>query len=111
MPTQTQEVKRLTPAFIEEQKERINSLLKANQANIPLLEDNTRNRELTDGEVITSVRAKVRAEQKVVALKVSLERIKNDRYGICLSCGHEIATERLKAVPETTICTDCIQKK
>lgn len=40
-------------------------------------------------------------------LKAALRRLENDSYGICASCGENIAGERLDALPETTFCVDC----
>ena len=35
-------------------------------------------------------------------------RIENDEFGYCLSCGEEISQKRLKARPETSLCTECM---
>ena len=40
-------------------------------------------------------------------LKAALQRLNNDSYGICASCGEDIAEERLDALPETTFCVKC----
>ena len=40
-------------------------------------------------------------------LKAALRRFEDDNYGICASCGEDIAGERLDALPETTFCVDC----
>lgn len=50
-------------------------------------------------------------EQKLTHLRrieEALDRIENGRYGICLRCGREIPAERLKAIPETALCVDCL---
>ncbi len=43
-------------------------------------------------------------EMKLKDVSDALEKIKNGNYGICESCGKEIETERLKAVPEAKFC-------
>lgn len=37
----------------------------------------------------------------------ALERIAQDSYGVCASCGKDIAPARLEARPESTLCIDC----
>ena len=37
----------------------------------------------------------------------ALQRIDNDRYGRCLSCGQPIAPKRLEALPWVTFCILC----
>lgn len=38
----------------------------------------------------------------------SLEKVKNDTYGICEKCGKIIDSERLQALPMATFCIACI---
>ena len=40
-------------------------------------------------------------------LNEALQRIEEGTYGICISCGKEIPTERLEAVPHTQLCVPC----
>ena len=40
-------------------------------------------------------------------LKAALQRIDDDSYGRCDSCGEAIAERRLNALPETTFCVNC----
>jgi DnaK suppressor protein len=37
----------------------------------------------------------------------ALEKLGTDRYGVCESCGQEIAEARLEARPEARLCIDC----
>ena len=48
-----------------------------------------------------------REEKYLKQLNDAMERINNESYGICRSCGKVIGKERLEAVPTTTICYDC----
>lgn len=43
----------------------------------------------------------------LTAVNEALEKINNGTYGICDVCGGKIQTERLEAVPYTTLCRDC----
>lgn len=40
-------------------------------------------------------------------LDAALQRIDEDRYGVCVSCKELIARERLEAVPHTQLCFRC----
>ena len=37
----------------------------------------------------------------------ALERLENDTYGICESCGEDISIKRLEARPVATLCIEC----
>lgn len=37
----------------------------------------------------------------------ALERLANNEFGICASCGEEILKERLELDPSTPVCLDC----
>jgi DnaK suppressor protein len=50
-----------------------------------------------------------RERVKMSAIDDALERIGEGSYGVCESCGLEIAEERLEALPFTRLCRDCQQ--
>lgn len=51
-------------------------------------------------------------ERKLIGkINEALERIETKEYGICEDCGEDIAEERLKARPVTTLCIDCKKKQ
>jgi RNA polymerase-binding transcription factor DksA len=61
--------------------------------------------ELEDDEVLEGIgRASLR---EVRLLEAALDRIANGTYGICESCGAQIATARLDVVPYAVLCRDC----
>ena len=37
----------------------------------------------------------------------ALEKIKNNKYGVCEKCNKEISEERLQACPEARVCMKC----
>ncbi|MCA9572414.1 MAG: TraR/DksA family transcriptional regulator, partial [Myxococcales bacterium] len=41
------------------------------------------------------------------AIRAALGRLDAGTYGVCLSCGADIAAGRLAAIPEVALCTDC----
>ena len=41
----------------------------------------------------------------------ALVRIEKGEYGICESCGNDIPTARLDALPYATLCVDCARKR
>ena len=57
------------------------------------------------------LRIRDREAKLIKKIKAALERIENDAYGICESCGEDISLERLKARPVTTQCIDCKSKE
>lgn len=50
-----------------------------------------------------------RERMKVKQIDDALERMKDGSYGVCESCGLEVAEERLTAMPFTRLCRDCQQ--
>ena len=50
-----------------------------------------------------------RERVKLKQIDDALERLDNGNYGVCESCGLEIAEERLLAMPFTRLCRDCQQ--
>ncbi len=48
---------------------------------------------------------------KIKQIDDALERIQEGDYGICDSCGMEIAEERLRTLPFTRLCRDCQQEQ
>jgi RNA polymerase-binding transcription factor DksA len=52
-----------------------------------------------------------RAARRVDAIQRALERAVQGRLSVCDSCGRPIALERLRALPETTLCVDCARAR
>ena len=51
-------------------------------------------------------------EQDVLyEIEEALKRIEEGTYGDCLECGKKIILQRLKAVPYTSFCVTCQEKK
>lgn len=48
-----------------------------------------------------------RLEQKLEDIEYALRTAKKGAYGICERCGKPIDPERLKVMPETTLCVKC----
>ena len=57
------------------------------------------------------LRIRDREAKLIKKIKAALDRIENDTYGICDSCGEDITLKRLKARPVTTQCIDCKSKE
>ena len=45
---------------------------------------------------------------EIAALRAAIGRIDAGHYGKCNACGEEISAARLAAMPEATLCTDCM---
>jgi len=41
----------------------------------------------------------------------ALERLDEDRFGLCEECEHEIAVDRLRAIPYASLCVDCKRRQ
>lgn len=47
------------------------------------------------------------AQNEIRAIHAALSRIDEGEYGFCVTCGSEIAPERLDVVPATPFCQSC----
>jgi RNA polymerase-binding transcription factor len=65
--------------------------------------------ERQNDEVIQAIGNESREELNKVS--IALERIASDEYDTCSQCGGDIALERLKAVPYTSLCIECASNK
>ena len=50
---------------------------------------------------------KVELERRIENIKEALERLERGLYGVCERCGEEIDPERLRILPDTTLCVRC----
>jgi DnaK suppressor protein len=48
-----------------------------------------------------------RNEQHLAQVDAAIARLDAGTYGICASCGRQIAPERLEAIPWAALCIDC----
>lgn len=52
--------------------------------------------------------AKIRRIKQLIAdIEHALEKIAKGTYGVCDDCGKPIASERLKVIPQASLCLDC----
>lgn len=61
--------------------------------------------DLSDDEALAGVSDVLRRE--IADIRAALARIEDGSYGICSSCGEEIAPARLEALPTATRCIRC----
>ena len=57
------------------------------------------------------LRIRDREHKLIKKIKKALDRIENNTFGICETCGEDISIQRLKARPVTTQCIDCKTKE
>ena len=57
------------------------------------------------------LRIRDREHKLIKKIKKALDRIDNGTFGICESCGEDIAIKRLKARPVTSQCIECKSKE
>ncbi|MFH2059599.1 MAG: RNA polymerase-binding protein DksA [Pseudomonadota bacterium] len=64
-------------------------------------------------EIDQSLRLRIRSRESLLIKKIrqALERVENNSYGICESCGDDISIKRLEARPVTTKCIDCKEEE
>lgn len=62
--------------------------------------------EMSDDDALTSEDELVMRE--IATVRAAIGRIDVGHYRQCLSCGADIAPARLAAMPEATLCTDCM---
>ena len=48
-----------------------------------------------------------RESKLIKKIKMALDRIEDNTFGVCEKCGEDISIARLKARPVTTLCIDC----
>ena len=58
-------------------------------------------------EFAFELRTRDRERKLITKISTSIEKIKQDDYGWCESCGDEIGVKRLEARPTATHCIDC----
>jgi len=63
--------------------------------------------EREDDEVLEKL--EMEAIEEIAAIKAALIRIDEGTYGVCTTCGEDIAEERLKALPFANKCVNCAQ--
>ncbi len=50
-------------------------------------------------------------EARLGRLRYAMGRIDRDEFGVCKICEEDIAYERLKILPESTICIECAKER
>ena len=64
-----------------------------------------------DNEVHVNIRLRQTDAKLLRAIEAALARIENGSFGVCTQCEEEISTARLQAVPWTSVCVACKEKK
>ena len=64
-----------------------------------------------DNEVHVNLRLLQIDAKLLRAIEAAIERVESGSYGICTNCEEEISHARLKAVPWTSVCIACKEKK
>ncbi len=86
-----------------EEVDRTVSHMKDEAANFPDPAD----RATQEEEFSLELRTRDRERKLIKKIEQTLERLDNDDYGYCDSCGVEIGIRRLEARPTATLCIDC----
>ncbi|HEY4707384.1 MAG TPA: TraR/DksA family transcriptional regulator [Thermodesulfobacteriota bacterium] len=51
-----------------------------------------------------------RDREKLSEIEDAIERLRDSSYGTCEECGEPIAEDRLRALPATRVCVECMSK-
>jgi len=88
-------------ALLREAEEALNAL--PGEINFPDMSDQA------TAETDRNFMLRLRDRERLLLKKIedTIERIDNNTYGICSSCGSEIDIKRLQARPVTDLCIDC----
>ena len=65
--------------------------------------------ERENDEVIDALGNEAKIELNKINL--ALDRMNNDEYGFCVSCGDDIASARLEAMPYADLCIKCAEAR
>ena len=58
-----------------------------------------------------TLRLRDRERKLIKKIQQAIQRIDDGEFGLCVECGDEIGTARLKARPMTTLCINCKSKQ
>ncbi|MCA9402709.1 MAG: TraR/DksA C4-type zinc finger protein [Candidatus Omnitrophica bacterium] len=111
----------LTPAEIAEIKAAIEERIREIEASLPSLEDTAKPVEpdVSLGRLTRMDAMQIQQMQEanlqvaranIERLKHSLQIINTEQFGRCRYCKNMIGLERLKALPESTMCINCAEK-
>jgi RNA polymerase-binding transcription factor DksA len=64
--------------------------------------------ESENDEVLQGIYSEISGE--LLLIDHAIQRIKQDKYGVCEQCDAEINKKRLKIMPYTSLCINCAQK-
>lgn len=64
-----------------------------------------------DNEIHINIKLRQTDAKLLRAIENAITRVDNGNYGICLMCEKDISLARLQAVPWTSVCIACKEKK
>jgi len=102
----TQKLQDAKNKILQEVSQKVRSesnILKHEIGDIYDIASNERERELT-------LMLGDRDREKLSEIEDALERLRDNSYGTCEECGEPIAEQRLKALPSTRVCVECMSK-
>jgi len=102
----TQKLQEAKNKILQEVSQKVRSesnILKHEIGDIYDIASNERERELT-------LMLGDRDREKLSEIEDALERLKDSTYGTCEECGEPIAEPRLRALPSTRVCVECMSK-
>jgi DnaK suppressor protein len=104
------ELKELLKSQLSRVKEQLNEL---ESANVPIVKDcslDALNKEDMSNKEEQDYKIVLKLKKREERLKSALRVVDSSEYGLCAECDEEIAFERLKLLPESTYCVDCLEE-
>lgn len=97
------EILRAWKSDLMDEVDRTVTHMKDEAANFPDPAD----RATQEEEFSLELRTRDRERKLIKKIEKTIEKIENDDYGFCESCGIEIGIKRLEARPTADLCIDC----
>ena len=103
---------------LESEKKHLNEELEQLTANVRPAEERRegspfgkREEEATESfELEKRLALEKRLRDQLAEIEHALEKFEKGTYGLCDSCGRQIAIERLEALPQASLCVECKTK-
>jgi len=110
MPLSQEELQHFN-SLLSEEKQTLNKRVELihDHAKDPLDADSSEQAaELGNVEVVSALETD--AVNELAEINAALQRIEAGTYGVCISCGEDIAKPRLEARPSSFECVDCAEE-
>ncbi|HOV15778.1 MAG TPA: TraR/DksA C4-type zinc finger protein [Spirochaetota bacterium] len=102
--------------LLKEKDEILKELMESNDSSKNLLENESNNVNDSVDEATTNITQNIlnivssKNQQTLLAIDAAMRRITEGSFGKCITCGCDISSNRLEALPWATKCIECKNK-